>query len=187
MKIAASAIRPYTLLSYQGKLWRVARVEHVKTGRGGAFAQVEMKDIEAGTKLNERFRAEDKVDEVELETRKMTYSYEDGDALVFMDNETFEQLSVARDFLDDRLGYLLPNIEVQAKFYNDKLVAIDLPANVVLEVIEADAVIKGQSATSSYKPAKMETGLQVLVPPFINVGDRIKINTGSGEYVERAG
>lgn len=186
MKISASSIRPNTLLDYQGKLWRVAKVEHVKTGRGGAFAQVEMKDIEIGTKLNERFRAEDKVEEVELENRKMVYSYDDGDALVFMDNESFEQLSVTRDFLEDRIGYLLPNAEVQAKLYNGKLITIDLPANVVLEVVEADAVVKGQSATSSYKPAKLETGLAVLVPQFVNVGDRVKINTGTGEYVERA-
>lgn len=186
MKIAASSIRPNSLLEYQGKLWRVAKVDHVKPGKGGAFAQVEMKDIEAGTKLNERFRAEDKVDEIELESRKMQYSYDDGNALVFMDNENYEQLNVDRDFLEDKLGYLLPGIEVQTKLHNDKLVAIDLPANVILEVIEADAVVKGQSATSSYKPAKMETGLQVLVPQFVNIGDRIKINTGTGEYVERA-
>lgn len=185
MKIAASSVRPNTLLDYQGQLWRVSKVEHVKPGKGGAFAQLEMKGIESGTKLNERFRAEDKVEEIELETRKMVYSYDDGNALVFMDNETFEQLSVSRELIEERLGYLLLNVEVQAKLYNDKLIAIELPANVVLEVVEADPVVKGQSATSSYKPAKMETGLAILVPQFINVGDRIKINTGTGEYVER--
>lgn len=186
MKIAASSIRPNTLIEYQGRLWRVAKVEHVKPGKGGAFAQVEMKDIESGTKINERFRAEDKVDEIELEMRKMQYSYDDGDSLIFMDNENFEQLGVDRDFLEDRIGYLTPNIEVQAKLHNDKLITIDLPANIILEVIEADPAIKSQSATSSYKPAKLETGLSILVPQFINVGDRVKINTGTGDYVERA-
>lgn len=187
MKIAASSIRPNTLLDYQGRLWRVARVEHVKPGKGGAFAQVEMKDIEAGTKLNERFRAEDKVDEVELEARKMAYSYTENDTLIFMDNESFEQISVPAEFLEQQVGYLLPTTEVQARLYNERLVSIELPANVVLEVTEADPVVKGQSATSSYKHAIMETGLKVLVPQFVGVGDRIKINTGSGEYVERAG
>ncbi|MEO6696391.1 MAG: elongation factor P [Gammaproteobacteria bacterium] len=186
MKIAASSIRPNSLLDYQNRLWRVAKVEHVKPGKGGAFAQVEMKDIEAGTKLNERFRAEDKVEEIELETRKMQYSYEDGEMLVFMDNESYEQLSVPREFLTEQSGYLLPNLEIQAKLYNNRLISIELPANVILEIIEADPVVKGQSATSSYKPAKCETGLNILVPQFVNVGDRIKINTGTGEYVERA-
>lgn len=186
MKIAASSIRPNTLIDYQGRLWRVAKVDHVKPGKGGAFAQVEMKDIESGTKINERFRAEDKVDEIELENRKMQYSYDDGDSLIFMDNVNFEQLGVGKDFLEDRIGYLLPNIEVQAKLYNDKLIAIDLPANIILEVVEADPAIKAQSATSSYKPAKLETGLTLLVPQFINVGDRVKVNTLTGDYVERA-
>ncbi len=186
MKIAASSIRPNTLIDYQGRLWRVAKVEHVKPGKGGAFAQVEMKDIEAGTKINERFRAEDKVDEIELESRKMQYSYEDGDSLIFMDNESFEQLGVDKNFLEDRIGYLLPNIEVQAKLYNDKLITIDLPANIILEVIEADPAVKGQSVMSSYKPAKLETGLSILVPQFVNVGDRVKVNTNTGDYVERA-
>ncbi|MDO9371622.1 MAG: elongation factor P [Gammaproteobacteria bacterium] len=187
MKIAASALRPNALIDYQGRLWRISKVDHVKPGKGGAFAQVEMKDIEMGTKLNERFRAEDKVDEIELEMRKLTYSYEEGATLVFMDSETFEQTSVPREFLEQQIGYLLPNTEVQAKLYNERLIFIELPSNVVLEVVEADAVLKGQSANSSYKHAKLETGISVLVPPFVGVGDRIKINTGSGEYVERAG
>lgn len=185
MKIAASSLRPNALIDYQGRLWRISKVDHVKPGKGGAFAQVEMKDIEMGTKLNERFRAEDKVDEIELEMRKLTYSYEEGDALVFMDSETFEQTSVPHEFLEQQIGYLLPNTEVQAKLYNERLIFIELPPNVVLKVVEADAVLKGQSANSSYKHAKLETGISVLVPPFVGVGDRIKINTGSGEYVER--
>ncbi|MDP1707597.1 MAG: elongation factor P [Gammaproteobacteria bacterium] len=187
MKIAASSVRPNTLLDYQGRLWRVSRVEHVKPGKGGAFAQVEMKDIEAGTKLNERFRAEDKVDEVDLEARKMAYSYEENDVLVFMDNESFEQISVPMEFMGQQVGYLLPSTEVQVRLYNERLVSIELPPNVILQVVEADPVVKGQSATSSYKHAKLETGLNVLVPQFVDVGDRIKVNTGSGEYVERAG
>ena len=171
MKIAASAIRPNTLIAYQGKLWRVYKVEHVKPGKGGAFAQVEMKDIEIGTKLNERFRAEDKVDEIGLESRKMQYLYDEGSSVVFMDNDNYEQLSVDRDFLEDKIGYLLPNTEVQAKLYNDKLLAIELPSYVVLEVV-------AMSARRLRRPSNPVPGSLVLprrvdrLPPLGDVGDR---------------
>jgi len=186
MKISAFEIRPGNLLEHNGKLWRVSKIQHVKPGKGGAFMQVEMKDIASGTKLNERFRSEDKVEKAHVEARSMQYLYQDGENLVFMDNETYEQLSIPLEELEDQIGYLLPNTDVTVTFHEERPIGLELPANVVLAVIETEAAIKGQTASGSGKPAKMETGLTVTVPTFINVGDKLKINTGTGEYVERA-
>lgn len=186
MKISAFEIRVGSLLEYQGKLWRVLKKNHVKPGKGGAFVQAELKDITGGTKLNERFRSVDTVEKAHVEPRQMQYLYSESDALVFMDNETFEQMHIPREDLEDQLGFLLPNTEVQVNFHNDIPIGIDLPANVVLEVVDTEGVVKGQTATSSGKPAELETGLKITVPPFVNVGDKVKVNTDSGEYVERA-
>ena len=186
MKISAFEIRVGNLLEYQGKLWRVLKKNHVKPGKGGAFVQVELKDITSGTKLNERFRSVDTVEKAHVEPRQMQYLYAESDALVFMDSETFEQMHIPREDLEDQLGYLLPNTEVQVNFHNNVPIGIDLPANVVLEVVDTEGVVKGQTATGSGKPAELETGLKVTVPPFVNVGDKVKVNTDSGEYVERA-
>jgi elongation factor P len=186
MKISAFEIRPGNLLEHNGKLWRVSKTQHVKPGKGGAFMQVEMKDIASGTKLNERFRSEDKVEKAHVEARSMQYLYQDGENLVFMDNETYEQLSIPLEELEDQIGYLLPNTDVTVTFHEERPIGLELPANVILAVIETEAAIKGQTASGSGKPAKMETGLTVTVPTFINVGDKLKINTGTGEYVERA-
>lgn len=186
MKISAFEIRPGNLLEYNGKLWRVAKIQHVKPGKGGAFMQVEMKDVIAGTKLNERFRSEDKVEKAHVEARSMQYLYEDGENLIFMDNETYEQIPIARQDLEDQMGYLLPNTDVMVTFHNEQPVGLDLPATVVLEIVETEAAIKGQTASGSGKPAKLETGLTVTVPTFVNAGDKIKVNTDTGEYVERA-
>lgn len=173
-------------MEYQGRLWRVLKKNHVKPGKGGAFVQVELKDIVGGTKLNERFRSVDTVEKAHVEPRQMVYLYAESDALVFMDNETFEQMHIPREDLEDQLGYLLPNTEVQVNFHNDVPIGVDLPANVVLEVVDTESVVKGQTATGSGKPAELETGLKVIVPPFVGIGDKIKVNTDSGEYVERA-
>lgn len=186
MKISAFEIRVGGLIEYQGKLWRVLKKNHVKPGKGGAFVQVELKDISAGTKLNERFRSVDTVEKAHVEPRQMQYLYAESDDLVFMDNETFEQMHIPRGDLEDQLGYLLPNTEVQVNFHNDVPIGIDLPANVVLEVVETESAIKGQTATGSGKPAELETGLKVTVPPFVGIGDKVKVNTETGEYVERA-
>lgn len=186
MKISAFEIRPGNLLEHNGKLWRVSKIQHVKPGKGGAFMQVEMKDISAGTKLNERFRSEDKVVKAHVEARQMQYLYQDGDNLVFMDNASYEQTMIPLSDLEDQIGFLLPNTDVTATFHEERPVGLELPANVVLEVVETEAAIKGQTASGSGKPAKLETGLMVTVPTFIGVGDKLKINTGTGEYVERA-
>lgn len=186
MKISAFEVRVGNLIEHQGKLWRVLKKSHVKPGKGGAFVQLEMKALAAGTKLNERFRSEDKVEKAHVEPRKMQYLYAEGAELIFMDSETYEQIGLPADDLAELVGYLLPNTEVQLNFHNDEPIGVELPANVVLEVVDTEAVVKGQSAAGSGKPAELETGLRVTVPSFVSVGDKIKINTETGEYVERA-
>jgi len=186
MKISAFEVRPGNLLEHQGKLWRVLKKTHVKPGKGGAFVQLEMKEISQGTKLNERFRSEDKVEKAHVEAREMQYLYLDGDNYIFMDNSSYEQLPIAAEDLEEQIKYLLPNTQVIVTFHNENPIGLDLPANVVLEVSETDAAIKGQTASGSGKPATLETGLVVTVPTFIEAGDKVKVNTDTGEYVERA-
>ena len=186
MKLSAFEVRVGNLIEYQSKLWRVLKKNHVKPGKGGAFVQLEMKEINQGTKLNERFRSEDKLEKAHVEPRQMEYLYADGEHLVFMDLETYEQLSMPAEDLQEQSGYLLPNTEVQINFHNESPIGFELPANVVLEVVETEAVVKGQTASGSGKPAQLETGIRVIVPTFVNVGDKVKVNTESGDYVERA-
>lgn len=186
MKISAVDIRVGSLIEHQGKLWRVLKKNHVKPGKGGAFVQAELKEISVGTKLNERFRSSESVEKVHVEPRQMQYLYAETDDLVFMDNETFEQMTIPKSDMEDQLGFLLPNTELQINFYNENPIGIELPANVVLEVVDTESVVKGQTATGSGKPAELETGLRITVPPFISVGDKVKVNTESGEYVERS-
>jgi elongation factor P len=187
MKISAFEIKVGNLIEYQGKLWRVLKTQHVKPGKGGAFVQVEMKEISVGTKLNERFRSEDKVEKAHVEPRKMQYLYLDTNGHVFMDMENYEQITIPVEDLEEQQGYLLPSTEVQINFYNDAPIGIELPANVVLEVVDTEPVVKGQTAASSGKPARLETGITVTVPTFVSPGDKIKVNTDTGDYVERAG
>ncbi|MEA3292704.1 MAG: elongation factor P [Pseudomonadota bacterium] len=186
MKISAFEVRVGNLVEYQNKLWRVLKKNHVKPGKGGAFVQLEMKSIDGGTKLNERFRSEDKVEKAHVEPRQMQYLYADGDNYIFMDSETYEQLSIPVEDLAEQAAYLLPNTDVQVNFHHENPIGLNLPANVVLEVTETEAVIKRQTASGSGKPAILETGLRVNVPTFVNVGDKVKVNTETGLYVERA-
>ncbi|MBT4356306.1 MAG: elongation factor P [Proteobacteria bacterium] len=186
MKISASDVRIGNLVEYQGKLWRILKKSHVKPGKGGAFAQLEMKAISDNTKLNERFRSEDKLEKAHVEPRQMQYLYPDGQDFIFMDLETFEQMSIANDDLTGQADFLLPNEEVQINFYNEQPIGIELPASVVMKVEETETVVKGQTAAGSGKPAIVETGLRVIVPPFVNTGDKTRINTDTGEYMERA-
>ncbi len=186
MKISAFEVRVGSLLEYNGKLWRVLKKQHVKPGKGGAFVQLEMKELNAGTKLNERFRSEDKVEKPHVDVRSMQYLYQDGDNYVFMDSESYEQIHIPAEDLEEQVKYLLPNTDVQVAIHNESPIGLDLPANVVLEVTETDVAIKGQTAAGSGKPATLETGLVVTVPTFINIGDKVKVNTDTGEYVERA-
>ena len=186
-KVEAVEIRPGNLLEWDKRVWRVLKSYHVHVGgRGGAFMQVEMKDIEAGTKTNQRFRTEDKVERAYVDAREMQYLYQDGDSYVFMDKENYEQLSLPADFLEGQAGYLLPNTDVQINFYNGRAIGIELPPSVILTVEDTEPGIKNSTATNSFKPAKMETGITVQVPPFINKGEKIKVDTAEGTYMERS-
>jgi len=186
MKISAFEMKVGNLMEHQGKLWRVLKLGHVKPGKGGAFVQCEMKEISLGTKLNERFRSDEKLEKAHVEQRKMQYLYAEGDNHIFMDLDNYEQLGLSEEDIQEQLGFLLPNMEVQVNFHNENPIGMEMPLNVVLEVIDTESVVKGQTATSSGKPARLQTGITVTVPQFINIGEKIKVNTGTGEYVERA-
>lgn len=186
-KVLATEVRAGNLIEWDKRVWRVLKSYHVHVGgRGGAFMQIEMKDIESGTKKNERIRTEDKIERAYVEPREMQYLYSDGSDYVFMDQETFEQLTLPVDFLEGQSGYLIPNIDVQVNFHNDRPIGVQLPPSVTLAILETEPNLKGATATGSFKPAKTETGLTVMVPQFVASGERIKVNTDTGEYIERA-
>jgi elongation factor P len=186
-KVSAVEIRVGNLIEWEKRVWRVLKCYHVHVGgRGGAFMQVEMKDIESGTKTNQRFRTEDKIERAFVEPHDMEYLYKDGDSYVFMDKQTYEQLSLSAEFLEGQAGYLLPNTDVQINFYSGRAIGVELPPSVVLTVSQTEPSIKNATATTTFKPAVMETGITVQVPPFVSQGERIKVNTNDGTYVERA-
>ena len=185
-KVLATEIRVGHLLEWEKRIWRVLKCYHVHVGgRGGAFMQVEMKDIETGTKTNQRIRTEDKVERAVVDSREMQYLYSEGDSFVFMDKENYEQMNLSRDFLDEQAGFLLPNTDVKVNFYDGRAIGVELPPSVVLEVVDTEPGIKNATVTTSFKPAKTETGLMVQVPPFVNNGEKIKVNTDDGAYIER--
>ncbi len=186
-KVSAVEIRVGNLIEWDKRVWRVLKCYHVHVGgRGGAFMQVEMKDIEAGTKTNQRFRTEDKVERAFVDARDMEYLYQDGDGYVFMDKQNYEQLTLPGDFLEGQAGFLLPNTDVQINVYNGRAIGIELPPSVILTVVETEPGIKNATATNSFKAAKVETGIIVQVPPFINQGEKVKVSTNDGSYMERA-
>ena len=186
-KVEAVGIRVGNLIEWNKRVWRVIKCYHVHVGgRGGAFMQVEMKDIEVGTKTNQRFRTEDKVERAFVDPRGMQYLYQDGESYVFMDQQNYEQLSLSAEFLEGQSGYLLPNAEVQVNFYDGRPIGVELPPSVVLTVVETEPGIKNATATNMFKQAKMDTGLLVQVPPFIAQGEKIKVSTNDGSYMERA-
>lgn len=187
MKIDGVSVRIGNVLEHQNKLWIVTKTNHVKPGKGGAFNQVEMKCVTDGTKLNERFRSDEKVEKVRLDTDDYQFLYEEGDNLVFMHQQSFEQIEIAKDFMDeDRVKFLQDSMIVQIESYEGKPIGIQLPQKVVLEIKEADASIKGQTAASSYKPAMLENGVRILVPPFLDAGEKVVVDTEQMAYVERA-
>jgi len=186
-KVLATEIRAGNLIEWDKRIWRVLKAYHVHVGgRGGAFMQIEMKDIESGTKKNERIRTEDKIERAYVEPREMQFLYSDGGDYVFMDKESFEQLTLPADFLEGQSGFLIPNIEVQVNFHNDRPIGVQLPPSVTLTIVETEPNLKGATATGSFKPARTETGITVMVPQFVMDGERIKVNTDNGEYIERA-
>jgi elongation factor P len=187
MKINGNAVKPGMVIEHQGSLWRAVKIQHTQPGKGGAYLQVELKDIRTGTKLNERFRAAESVERVRLDQSDYQYLYADGNMFTFMETETFEQVSVSADMIgEDQVPYLQESMIVSIEAYEGSTIGIRLPDTVALEVSEADAVVKGQTASSSYKPAVLENGVNVLVPPHIEAGTRIVVNTADGSYVERA-
>ncbi len=186
-RVLATEIRAGNLIEFDKRVWRVLKSYHVHVGgRGGAYMQVEMKDVEASTKLNQRFRTDEKIERAFVESRDMQYLYSEGDQFVFMDQENYEQLTLPADFLEGQAEYLLPNTEVKINFHNERAIGLQLPQSVVLTIVETEPNVKGGTATSSYKPARTETGLTVMVPPFVEEGCDIRVNTDNGEYIERA-
>ena len=185
-KIAGNTISPGTLIQHEGGLWIAVKTQAVKPGKGGAYNQVELKNILTGTKLNQRFRSDEAVDEVYLEKKDYQYLFASGDMLTFMDMETYDQIEIARDFVGDQAEFLQDGMKVLVQTYEDRPIGIKLPAHVTLEVVEADAVMKGGTAAPSYKGAVLENGLKVQVPPFVNAGTKIVVSTEDGSYVRRA-
>jgi elongation factor P len=185
-KIAGNEIRPGTLIEHNGGLWMAVKTQAVKPGKGGAYAQVELKNVITGTKLNERFRSDQSVDEVYLEKKDFQFLYATGDMLTFMDIATYDQIELQREFVGEQVQFLQDGMKVLVQTYEGKPIGIQLPAQVTLEVVEADAVMRGGTAAPSYKGAVLENGMKVLVPPFIEKGTKIVVSTADGSYVRRA-
>lgn len=186
MKVNGNAIRPGNIIEHQGRLWKAVKIQHTQPGKGGAYLQVELKDIQSGTKLNERFRSSETVEKVRIDEKECQYLYPEGASLIFMDNETFEQFIVDESMLGEGLPFLKEGMAVTLETYEDEIVGIRLPKTVVLTVVEAEPVIKGQTATASYKPSVLEKGVRLMVPPYIAPGIKIVVNTEEMIYVERA-
>ena len=187
MKINGNAIRRGMVIEHQGRLWRAVRIQHTQPGKGGAYLQVELKDIRDGTKLNERFRSSETVERVRLEQKPYQYLFAEGDLYTFMDNETYDQVTVNGDMIgEEQVPFLQEGMQVVMELHEDSALGVQLPDTVVLRVVEADAVVKGQTAKSSFKPALLENGVRVMVPPHVESGSRIVVNTAEVAYVERA-
>jgi elongation factor P len=185
MKINASEIRVGMLLEYKNDLWQVLKTQHVKPGKGGAFAQVEMKSINKNTKLNERFRSSESVEKASLEEINFNYSYEDENNYFFMNPKTFEQVQIKKDIIGEKGKLLTENLEVNLSFYNDNPITIDLPNQIKCKIETTDVALKGQTVSSSYKPAVLSNGLSIQVPPFIESGDEIILDTRNFEYIKK--
>ena len=186
MRINGNAIRVGNVIDHNNRLWVAVKTQAVKPGKGGAFNQVELKDIRNGTKINERFRADEQVERVRLEQRPAQFLYREDDMLTFMDAETYEQSIVNVQLLGDQTIYLQDGMEVTVESYEEEPLSIVLPDTVTMEIVEADAVVKGQTASSSYKPAVLENGAKIMVPPHIEPGTRVVVKPIDGSYVERA-
>ena len=186
MKINASEIRVGMLLEYKDDLWQVLKTQHVKPGKGGAFAQVEMKSFNKNTKLNERFRSSETVEKAALDENDYNYSYDDDVNYFFIDPKSFEQIEVKNEIVGEKGKLLTENLEVKISFYNEKPISIELPNQVQCKIETTDAALKGQTVSSSYKPATLDNGLNIQVPPFIESGDKILIDTRNLEYIKKS-
>ena len=186
MKINGNSIRPGNIIEHQGRLWRAVKTQHTQPGKGGAYLQVELKDIRDGTKLNERFRSSETVERVRLDEHPYQFLFASGDEYTFMDQNTFEQIALNGDLIGEPAAFLQEGMIVTLESYEGSPISVELPETVIMTIVEADAVVKGQTASSSYKPAKLENGVRVMVPPHIETGTRIVVNTADATYVERA-
>ena len=185
MKINAGEIRVGMLLEYKNDLWQVLKTQHVKPGKGGAFAQVEMKSLNKNTKLNERFRSSETVEKASLEETTFNYLYSDEINYFFMDPKSFEQIQIKKEMIGEKGKLLTENLEVSVSFYNENPLSIELPNQVQCKIETTDAALKGQTVSSSYKPATLENGLNIQVPPFIEAGDEIVVDTRNLEYIKK--
>ena len=186
MKISGNAIRVGNVIEHEGKLWVAVKTQHTQPGKGGAYMQVELKSLIEGTKTNIRFRSAEQVERVFLDAQPYQYLYAEGDDLIFMDQQTYEQITLSRDFVGEATDFLQDGMVVNVSSYEGKPLSVQLPDTVVLTITEADPVVKGQTASSSFKPAVLENGMRVMVPPHIESGMKIVINTDDRAYVERA-
>ncbi len=185
MKITANEIKPGMIIEHKNDLWNVLKTQHVKPGKGGAFNQVELKSVIKGTKLNERFRSSETVEKAEVDEKKFNYLYSDDKNCYFMDNSSYDQIEMSNKIVGEKLKLLKENLEVTISLLEDKPLSLELPKNLECVVETTDAVVKGQTAASSYKPAKLDNGMMITVPPFIENGDKIIIDTRNLEYVKK--
>jgi elongation factor P len=185
-KINGNEIRPGNVLEQNGGLWAAVRVDHVKPGKGGAFAQVELRNLRNGSKLNERFRSADKVERVRLEQKDQQFLYEQDGMLVFMDSETFEQVELPAEIHGERRPFLQDGMTIHVEYYDTEALNATLPQKVVCRIVETEPVVKGQTAANSFKPALLDNGVKVMVPPFVGEGEDIVVNTETMDYSERA-
>ena len=187
MKISGVDIRPGNIIEYEGGIWKVAKIQHTQPGKGGAYMQVEMKNLQDGRKTNVRFRSADTVVRVRLDTKEFQYLYEDGELLVFMDGDTYEQINLESDLLGDAKEFLQDGMQVTLELWEEKPISVALPDQIEAEIVEADAVVKGQTASSSYKPAVLDNGVRIMVPPHIGAGTRVIVDVYERTYVGKAG
>ena len=186
LKVNGNTIKPGNVIEHKNGLWVATKTSHVKPGKGGAFAQIELKSLKDGSKLNERFRSSENVEKVILEETPYVFLYKENDSLIFMDNQTFEQISVNIDMIGDQAAFLQDGMNVIINIYNENPVSIIMPDNCIEEIVEADAVIKGQTVSSSFKPAILKNGVKVMVPGHIEVGTKIVVRPSDCTYVEKA-
>jgi elongation factor P len=186
MKVDANTVRKGHVLEYNNKLWVVLKSEIMIPGKGAAVVQIEMRDVRTGTKTNERFRTQETVERVQLMDHDMQFLFASGDEYTFMDQENYEQLIIPADVIGEQKVFLQENMVCNVQTYEGVALSVDLPPSIVLELVEADPVVKGQTASSSYKPAKLSNGVRIMVPPFIEAGTRVVVNTADGTYIERA-
>ena len=186
MKISGNDIRPGNVIEFDGGLWVAVKTNKVKPGKGPAYNQVELKNIVDGRKLNNRFGSDERVERARIETRDFQFLYASGDSLTFMNSDTYEQIELQAEFVGERVAFLQDGMTVSLEMYEEKPIGISLPDQVTLEVVETEPHIKGQTVSSSYKPAAMENGIRVMVPPFVEAGDRIIVDTAEMAYVRRA-